>query len=138
MSLIKYSPFADLDRFFDDSALTPFRKFGWDMAVDVYEEKDKVIAKMAVPAMKAEDFEISVDENILSVSGKREEDQEINEKEYHSKEIRRGSFFRSVELPCAVDGDRADAAYADGVLKVVLPKRPDEQRRGVKINVKNG
>ncbi len=136
MSLIKYSPFANLDRFFDDSILTPFRKFGWDMAVDVYEEKDKVIVKMTVPAMKAEDFEISVDEDILSVSGERAEEHEVDEKEYYSKEIRRGSFSRLVELPCHVDGSKAEADYKDGVLKIVLPKLADEEKKGVKINVK--
>jgi len=136
MSLIKYGPFVNLDRFLDDSFLTPSRRNGWDMAVDVFEEKDQVTVKMSLPGIKPQDLAISVDDDLLSISGEREEEQEVDDKEYFSKEIRRGSFTRVVELPTVVDAINAEASYTDGVLCIVLPKLPTQERKGVKISVR--
>lgn len=137
MSLIKYGPFVNLDRFLDDSFLTPSRRYGWDMAVDVFEEKDQVTVKMSLPGINPNDLNLSVDDDLLSISGEREEEQEVDDKEYYSKEIRRGSFSRIVELPTAVDAAKAEASYSDGLLCIALPKLPTQERKGVKISVKS-
>lgn len=136
MSLTKYGPFVNLDRFLDDSFLTPSRRYGWDMAVDVFEEKDQVTVKMSLPAIKPNELNISVDGDLLSISGERQEEHEVDDKEYYSKEIRRGSFSRVVELPTAVDAANAEASYLDGLLYIALPKLPIQERKGVKISVK--
>lgn len=136
MSLINYRSFARPDRFFDDSISEPFRAFGWDMAVDVYEEQNQVIVKMTVPGMRTEGFDIAIDGEVLSVSGEREEEEEVEEKEYYSKEIRRGAFSRLIDLPCAVDETKTEAEYKNGVLTVVLPKLPTEEKKGTKIHVR--
>ncbi len=106
------------------------------MAVDVFEEKDQVTVKMSLPGIKPQDLAISVDDDLLSISGEREEEQEVDDKEYFSKEIRRGSFTRVVELPTVVDAINAEASYTDGVLCIVLPKLPTQERKGVKISVR--
>lgn len=137
MSLIKYGPFVNLDRFLDDSFLTPSRRYGWDMAVDVFEEKDQVTVKMTLPGINPNDLSLSVDDNLLSISGEREEEQEVDDKEYYSKEIRRGSFSRIVELPTAVEATKAEASYADGLLCIALPKLSTQESKGVKISVKS-
>ncbi len=136
MSLIKYGPFANLDRFLDDSLLTPSRRYGWDMAVDVFEAKDQVTVKMSLPGINPDDLDLSLDDHLLSISGERKEEHEVDDKEYYSKEIRRGSFLRVVELPTTVDATRAEASYADGLLCIVFPKLPTQERKGIKISVK--
>lgn len=136
MSLIKYSPFANLDRFFEDESLVHFRKYGWDLAVDVFEEKDTVIAKMGLPGINPDELKITIDGDLLSISGDRQEEHEVDEKEYYSKEIRRGSFSRVVELPAFVDEDHTEAVYKDGMLKITMPKLPEEEKKSVEIKVK--
>ena len=61
----------------------------------------------------------------------------MEDKNYYRKEIRRGSFYRSVPLPTKVDGDKASAVTEDGILKITIPKSPEVQPKSIKIqNVK--
>ena len=57
-------------------------------------------------------------------------------KDYYRKEIRRGSFYRSVQLPTHVVGDKASAEYKNGILKINLPKAPESKVKSIKVNVK--
>ena len=133
--VLRWKPFRDIDRFFDeDSPVMALPKFGFDLAVDVYEKNGNVIAEMHLPGIDPEKIDISVEENYLKISGSREEKKEIEEKDYYSKEIRHGSFERTIPLSHAVKKDKADASYKDGVLKVTIPK--DERKDGtVKVKV---
>ena len=133
--VLRWKPFRDIDRFFDeDSPVMALPKFGFDLAVDVYEKNGNVIAEMHLPGIDPEKIDISVEENYLKISGSREEKKEIEEKDYYSKEIRHGSFERTIPLSHAVKKDKADASYKDGVLKVTIPK--DERKDGtVKVEV---
>ena len=110
-------------------------KFGWDLAIDVYEKDGNVIAEMNVPGIDSEKVEIAIEDNYLKVSGTREEKKETEEKDYYSKEIKRGSFTRTVALPASVKKEKAEAEYKDGILKIAIPK--DEKKDGtVKVKVK--
>ncbi len=122
MSLIKWEPFDEFDRFFREfGSLAQQRGSSFDLAVDVYEDGDDLIAEMNVPGLKAEDIDVHVEHNHLHVSGKREEVKEKQEKSHYAKEIRRGSFERLIPLPDAVDAAAVDAVYRDGVLRVTMP-----------------
>lgn len=135
MSLIKWEPFDELDRFFDERLLPSFQKFGLDFAADVYEEKGNIIAKMNLPGVKADEVEVSIEDGILAVSGRREEEKETKEKDYYSKEIRRGSFSRSVRLPKAVESGNATAKIEDGMLVVTMPVVKGAESKLVKVKV---
>lgn len=137
MSLIRWEPFNGFDEFFDNRSLASFNRPNWDLAVDVYEEKGNIVAKMSLPEVKIEDIDITCEENILTITGKREEEKEIEEKDYYSKEIRRGSFSRSVRLPKSVEGKKAEAEYKNGALKVTIPVRNDATDKSIKIKVKD-
>lgn len=133
--LLRWKPFRDIDRFFDEDLPTlSVPKFGWDLAADVYEKDGNVIAEMHLPGIDPEKIDISVEENYLKISGSREEKKETEEKDYYSKEIRCGSFERTVRLPHAVKKDKADASYKDGVLKITIPK--DDEKKGGTVKVK--
>lgn len=138
MQLIKWEPFKEVERFFDDRFSLPptFSRLGLDLAVDVYEEKDDVVAKMSLPGVNPEEIEISVEENILTISGKREEEKEIDKKNYYSKEIHRGAFSRSINLPKSVDSSKAEAKFENGELVVVMPIVAGAKEKVVKIKIK--
>lgn len=136
MELIQWKPFDEVDRLLSDRPLLSFPGLQWDLAVDVFEEKGNVVAKMSLPGIESKDLDIAVDEDMLTVSGKREEEKEVEKKDYYSKEIRRGSFSRSVRLPKLVDSAKAEAVYRDGVLTVTLPVVKGKETKGVKITIK--
>lgn len=139
MQIIKWEPFKEIDRFFDDRFLQPFTAFpkiGLDLAVDVYEEKDAVVAKMSLPGIKSEELDISLEDDTLTISGRREEEKETEKKDYYSKEIRRGSFSRSVRLPKPVDASKAEAAYENGELVVTMPVIAGAKEKAVRVKIK--
>ena len=136
MPIIKWEPFNELERFLEERPyISLFPKLGWDLAVDLFEEEGSVVAKMSLPGVKTEELDITIDEDMLTVTGTREEEKETDKKDYYSKEIRRGAFSRSVSLPKAVDGSKAEAAYADGVLKITMPVVKGQEKRSVKVQV---
>lgn len=138
MQLIKWEPFKEIDRFFDDRFLQPFGSFsklGLDLAVDVYEEKGNVVAKMSLPGIKSEELDISLEDEMLTISGRREEEKEVDKKDYYSKEIRRGSFSRTVSLPKSVDAGKAEAKYENGELIVTMPIVAGAKERSVKVKI---
>ena len=139
MQIIKWEPFKEIDKFFDDRFMQPFSSFpriGTDLAVDLYEEKGNVIAKMNLPGIKAEELDLEVEEDMLTISGRREEEKETDKKDYYSKEIRRGSFSRSVSLPKLVDAKKAEAEYKSGVLVVTIPAVVGSKNKAVKVEIK--
>ena len=139
MSLIKWEPFDEFDRFFRDVSSIPALKMsapGFDLAADLYEDGNNLVAEMNLPGMSADDIEVEVEDNHLRISGKREEVQEKKEKNHYTKEIRRGSFERIIPLPDPVKHEGVSAEYADGVLKVSMPKRETSESNRVKVQVK--
>jgi HSP20 family protein len=136
MAIIRWEPFHEMNRFFDDDFFPVPNMFraGWDLAVDVYEEGGSVVAEMNLPGIDPDNIEVTVEDDFLKISGSREEKKEEKNKEYFSREIKRGSFERVVRLPATVKGDVAEAEYCDGVLRVVVPKK--EEAKPKKISVK--
>ncbi len=141
MPIIKWEPFSEFDKFFDDrffpmvSLPSVASRMGWDMAVDLFQEKGNVIAKMTLPGINPEDLEIEANENTLRISGNREEEKEAKDKDYYSKEIKRGSFSRMVSLPCPVDASKTVAEYQDGILQVTIPAVKSTKKDIVKVKV---
>lgn len=136
MSLIKWEPFGEIDQFFDDFPRRGFRNFGRDMAIDLYEEDNAIIAEMNISGVNPDDVDITVEGGYLRITGAREEEKEEDKKHFYSKEICRGSFERTVRIPEPVEETAVEAEYADGVLKVVMPMREEEKKEKVKIQVK--
>lgn len=140
MSLIKWEPLGEMDRFFNEPFFSNFSKLThtmtFDLAVDVYEESGNVIAKMSLPGMKAEDVEVSIEDNMLTVSGRREEEKETKDKEYYSKEIRRGAFLRTITLPTLVKAEEAEAKFEDGMLIIKAPAIEGAKEKAVQVKIK--
>jgi HSP20 family protein len=103
-------------------------------ALDVSEDENAIVVKAEVPGCKADDIDISVHRNMLSISGEKKKEQENKEKGYYHLERSYGSFRRDINLPTDVDTGKIEAACKDGVLSVTVPKA--EQAKAVKIKIK--
>lgn len=126
-----------MDRLFEDSfvrssgLLPGFRVE--NPAVDMYQTDKEVVVKASLPGMKAEDVEISITGDMLTLKGEHREEQEVNEENYFRKEMRYGSFVRSLEIPVPVKVDKAEAVFEDGVLMLTLPKTEAVQPKSIKV-----
>lgn len=141
MSIIKWTPFfPELDDMEEamKSMLPDVRRnqFGFTPAIDMYEDKDNIIIETQLGGINSENVDISIENNVLNIKGESEKKSEIDEKNYYRKEIRRGSFYRSIALPTKVDGDNAKAINEDGILKISIPKAPEVKPKTIKIENK--
>jgi len=145
---MRWDPFRDalslrnaMDRLFEDSFVTP--RFGWiapvsaaGMAIDMYETKDEVIVKAALPGVKPDEAEVTITGDTLTIRGESKEEKEIKEENYIRKERHFGSFARSVTLPAGLQADKAEAIFEDGVLTLKIPKSEEVKPKRVKVKAK--
>jgi len=152
MSLIRYqtptmstwSPFDrlaslrdEMDRLFDfnfpsrDTGLFS----GWSPALDLYDDKDALVVSAELPGMKKEEINISLHENVLTISGERRHERENKEGETFRSERYFGKFQRSVSLPTKVQVNGVKASYKDGILTVQLPKAEEAKPKQIEVNV---
>jgi len=125
-----------MDKMFN--SVTPLREnqMGFTPAVDMYEDKDNVIVETQLAGIDPEKVNIAIENDILTIKGESEKKSEVEDKNYYRKEIRRGSFYRSIPLPAHVSGDKAAAIAQDGVLKISIPKAPELKPQVIKIEKK--
>lgn len=102
--------------------------------IDVYETDTEVVVKAEVPGVKKEDLEINLQDNTLTIRGQTKEETEVKEENYYRREVRTGSFFRSVPLPSEVKQDEIKATCDEGVCTIRAPKAV-EQKIGRKIDI---
>jgi HSP20 family protein len=103
--------------------------------VDIYEDEHNLVLKMEIPGMNEEDLNVSLENNTLTVSGERKFEQEEKEENFHRIERRYGSFLRTFRLPNTVDGEKVEAVYDKGVLKINLGKREEAKPKQIKVGV---
>ncbi len=108
----------------------------WHPSADVYEDDGDVFVQMDLPGMKKEEIDISFDGHILSITGRRKEDESIDAAAYWSRERYFGEFHRYVHIPAEVTSDDPKANYEDGALVVTLHKVEAAKRK--KITVESG
>ena len=108
-------------------------RFDLTPAIDLSETDREIVVKASLPGVKAEDVEISVNDGILTVKGEKKSDDQTEGENFYRREIRYGSFSRSIPLPSRVDYEHADAEFNDGVLTVTLPKAEDVRPKQIKI-----
>ena len=137
------NPFNDLLTFrdamnamFDDSATTG-RTQALAMPLDVSETSNGFVVEIAVPGVKPEDIDITLQDNVLTISGEVRQSQNTGEKpNYHRVERRYGRFARSISLPTQIQSDAVQANLEHGVLRLELPKAEAVKPR--KITVSGG
>ncbi len=137
MALIKWTPFPlidsfdEMDKFFEN---WPVVSNSFTPALDVYEEKDNVVVEVPLAGIDPEKVDVSIENNVLTIKGENEKKSEVEDKNYYRKEVRWGSFYRSVALPTKVNGEGAEANYDQGVLTIRIPKAEEVKPKTIKIN----
>lgn len=102
--------------------------------IDIAEEKDAIFVKAEVPGCKADDIDISVHGNTLTISGEKKQEEEKKEKGYYHVERSFGGFRRDLNLGSDIASDKIEATCKDGVLTITLPKA--EKAKAIKVKVK--
>ena len=101
--------------------------------MDVSEDAKELLVSADLPGVDPQEVEITVKENILTLSGERKDGKEEKGESYHRVERTTGAFSRSFVLPSTVDEAKVSAEYKDGVLRVHLPKREEAQPRKIQV-----
>jgi HSP20 family protein len=147
MTLVRRpSPFGELlslrqamDRLFDDDLMRPRAWIagsvdGPALPLDVTTTPDALVVEAALPGVKPEDVEITVENDTLTMIGKTSDEKTSEAGSYLVQEIRRGSFSRSVTLPKGLEADKAEATFEHGVLTLRIPKAEQTKPRQIRIS----
>jgi HSP20 family protein len=148
--ITRWDPFSEMstlrrtmDRFFEEPMA--FRSFfgggGNDggssyFPIDVMESGDNVVIEASLPGMKAEDIDISVTGQVLTLKGESKQEHEHKAENYYRHERSHGSFVRQIGLPTEVDTNKAEASFEDGVLCLTLPKAESMKPKTIKVQTR--
>jgi HSP20 family protein len=102
-------------------------------SIDIVDKEKKVIVRAEVPGIDKDDLDVSVTDRTLTIKGSSRHEKKEEEGDIHRREIRTGSFVRTVTLPSDVDGSKAKSKFKDGVLEVQLPKIRGSRKHKVKL-----
>jgi len=142
--IVRWNPYREMigmlnsmDRLVDGEALPHrahrARPTNWGLALDVAEDENAYFLKASLPGINPEAIDITYEKNVLTIKGAVEADDEVEERRYHMRERRYGSFCRSVNLPATVDAKNIDATYKAGVLTLELPKMEDAKPKRIEV-----
>ena len=107
----------------------------WAPAVDIFEQGDDIVLKAELPGINADDVDIRVENNVLTLRGERKFESDVKRESCHRVERAYGSFSRSFTLPNVVDTEKIKADYTDGVLQVTLPQKEEAKPKQIEIAV---
>lgn len=152
MTMARWDPFRELvtmreamDRLFEDSFFRPGRLTGTVrevarvLPIDVYETADELVVKAALPGARPEDVDVNVTGDTLTLKGKIHSDAEKEEAgkwNWLANELWHGDFIRTLTLPIAVQADKAEAHFEDGILTLTLPKAEETKPKQIKIKAR--
>ncbi|MCF7832793.1 MAG: Hsp20/alpha crystallin family protein [Candidatus Marinimicrobia bacterium] len=119
------------DPFFNTEASEPVN---WTPRMEVEENEEEFLLNVEVPGLGKKDIDISVKDNVISISGEKKEKVHKKESQYHLNEISYGRFCRSFQLPNNVDVDKIQGSWKEGILTVEIPKTEVAKARKIEIN----
>ena len=143
MALVRWNPIGTLagmevdrlNQMFANLQTEAFNQ-AWVPAVDIYEtDSHEVVIKAELPDVKKEDIGVTVENNVLTLTGERKQEQSTKREQFQRIERRFGSFSRSFTLPTSVDAGQIAASYKDGVLTIRLPRREEAKPKQISVSV---
>jgi HSP20 family protein len=144
-NITRYDPLGEMvslrqamDRLFEDSFVTPFnwRNVSGETLtppIDVHETPEEVVVTASLPGIKPDDVQITMTGQTLTLRGEFKSDEKIERDQYLYRERRFGTFNRTLQLPVRVEGDRAEATFEEGVLRLRIPKAEEVKPRQIQI-----
>lgn len=142
-----FSPFEEMERWFEEAFRRPFFAPSWMPrlkfpevgsmypTVDIFEDGNNVVVKAELPGMKKEDIEVNISDDVITISGDKKTEDKVEKKDYYRLERSYGSFTRTLRLPAETQTEKAKASFNDGVLEVRIPKTEAAVQKVKKINV---
>ena len=138
MKLVRWNrPFSYMPSIFDDDDFFNWPSISGDTGLNIYETEEDVVVEASVPGISEENVDVSIEGNILTISGDQEEtEEEQKKKRVVYKSTRKSSFNYSTSLPRMVESDKANAEVENGVIKVRIPKAETEKRKKIEVKKK--
>ena len=144
MNIVKYDPFGDLRTLQDEmnrlfsgtfsrGSQDEVLRGAWSPSVDIFENKNEIVLEAEVPGVNADDVNISIENNVLTLHGERRFEKKDEGDNFHRVERSYGSFTRSFTLPPTVSSENANAEFNNGVLRLTLAKREEAKPRRIEI-----
>lgn len=143
MALIRWQPFQEMetlrrqmDRVFDEMvSVNREAQITWKPAVELQDTEDNVILRAEIPGVEGKDLDIRVTREAVAISGEHRYEKKAEEKGFFRTEFRYGKFQRVIALPVAVQNDKVQAEFNNGILTLTLPKVTEARRKVVKVNL---
>ena len=144
--LVRWTPFTEMDRLsqamnrlFDNGYEHEGRaaQVTWSPAIDVTEDKDKIVLHADVPGLAEKDLDVQIEKDVLTLRGERNLARKTDDEGARRFERVSGSFVRSFTLPQTIDVEHVTAALKDGVLTLTLPKKPEAQPKKIGISIQH-
>lgn len=144
MNIVRFDPFREMRSLQDEVNRLFASSFSrnsddeivrgaWNPSVDIFENKDQIVLEAELPGIKADDVNISIENNVLTIHGERKFEKKDEGDNFHRVERSYGSFTRSFTLPPTVSSENANAEFENGVLRLTLAKREEAKPRRIEI-----
>ena len=133
--MVRWNPYRELAAM--ERALQMSQNGGcvWRPAVDVIESDDAYVVRASLPGLKAEDIDVNIEDDVLTIKAERSEEHEETEESYLLRERSFGSYHRAIRLPDSVEAENVEAEVRDGILTLTLPKREEVKPRQIEVKV---
>ena len=145
MAIQRWDPFNELRqmqdtmnrlwRGYDRRAASDGEFEAWAVPLDVVRKGDDIEVRASLPGVDAEDIQITVENDVLTISGRTSSESEAEEGDFLMRERRSGSFHRALRLPDTVDADKASTGYSNGVVSVTFPKLESKKAKRLELTV---
>lgn len=140
-SIVRFDPYRDMASLREDMNRLFSRAVGdtraassaWSPALDVVEREDEILIRADLAGLTAEDIDVQVDDDVLTISGERRFKDEVKDEHYYRLERSYGAFTRSITLPQGVESEDIAASVDNGVLEVRVPKSAEVQPRKITV-----
>jgi len=109
------------------------KNYEGQLSVDVYQTSDEIVIKSAVAGVSPEDLDISITNDMITIRGQRQQEEDVAAENYFYQECYWGSFSRSIILPMEVKAESAEASFKNGILTIRLPKAKKSKKISIKV-----
>ncbi|MBW4605964.1 MAG: Hsp20/alpha crystallin family protein [Hassallia sp. WJT32-NPBG1] len=142
MAIIRWQPFSEMetlrrqmDQIFDEMLTQKRDVITWKPAAELEDTDNNVILRLSIPGVEAKDLNIRVTQQVVAISGEKRQDNQTENGSSFRSEFRYGKFQRVIPLPVAIENNKVQAQFKDGILTLTLPKVIEARNQVVKINL---